>query len=554
MKTLKLLFYSVLISLATLISCTNNDVDDLPAPQESAAMQSTLTELRTLYNDDGTINSDVNPTGNLIFDFCFEFVFPIELIYNTGSTVTVNSLEELIEVLINTTEELYIVGIEFPFNVEIYNPETNEVEIITITNESEFAALLASCIFGDPCDCDDEYEPVCVEIQENGQTIIIMFPNECFAECEGFTEDQYFDCDEDDDCDCDDEYDPVCVETPNGGIIEFDNECEAICEGFTPNDFIECEDEGCDCDDEYDPVCVEVEENGQTVIITFDNECEALCEGFTEEDFIDCENDEECDISELEVEVGECNDDGTYSITINFEYEGTDNQEYFDLYVRNGVLLGYYALADLPLTIENFGLSGFDYDYIKVCINDNTECCEEEEWEAPECEDDNNECNISNLDVEVGECNPVGTYSITIDFEYENTNGQQYFDLYVRNDVFIGYYELADLPLTIENFELSGFDHDYIKVCINDNTDCCEELEWDAPDCDGDEDDCYEYVFPISLTLNTGDAVTVDSNEEVDYYLDLGYYLVYPIELIINDETITVYQGILEGAYGERCD
>jgi len=557
MKTPKLLFYSVLISLATLTSCTNNDVDNLPTPQESATMQTALTELGTLYNEDGTINSEMNPTGNLMFDFCFEFVFPIELIYNTGSTVTVNSLEELIEVLISSTEELYIVGIEFPFNVEIYNPDTNEVEIITITNESEFASLLASCLFDDPCDCDDgdgdgdgdndDDDSVCVEIQENGQTIIITFPNACYAECEGFTEDQYFECDEDDDCECDDVYDPVCVETPNAGIIEFDNECEALCEGYTPNDFVECEDDGCDCPDEYDPVCVEVENE----IIEFFNACYAECEGFTEEDFVDCENDEDCNISELEVTVGECNDDGTYSITINFEYEGTD-QENFDLFIRNNEFIGYYALADLPLTIENFELSGFDYDYLKVCINDNSDCCQELEWEAPECED-NNECDISELEVEVGECNPNGTYLITIDFEYENTDGQQYFDLYVRNGVFVGYYSLSDLPLTIENFELSGYDYDYIKVCINDNSDCCEELEWEAPDCNGNGGDCYEYGFPISMMSNNM-IVSVNSNEDVDYYLELGYQLVYPIELIINDETILVYQGILEGAYGERCE
>ncbi len=547
MKPIKLLFYSLLISLATLTSCTNNDVNDLPDPQESASMQTSLDNLRMLFNENGEVIDEMNPTGNLLFDFCFEFVYPIELIFNNGSTITINSIEELIEVLINSTEELYIVGIEFPFDVEIYNPDTNEVEIVTITNESEFAALLASCIFGNDCDCTDEFDPVCVEIEENGQNIIIMFPNACFAECEGFTEDQYFECN-DDGCDCDDEYDPVCVETPNGEIIEFFNECYALCEGYTPNDFVECEDDGCDCPDEYDPVCVE----SGGAIIEFQNACYAECEGFTEDDFVDCEDDDECEISELEVEVGECNNDETYSLTINFEYEGTD-QEFFDLYVRNDEFIGYYALADLPLTIENFELSGYDNDYIKVCINDNLDCCEEIEWEAPDCDGNGDDCEISELEVEVGECNNDDTYSLTINFEYENTGDQEFFDLFVRNNVLIGYFALADLPLTIENFELSGYDNDYIKVCINDNSDCCEEIEWEAPDCDGDGDDCYEFVFPITMYLG-GESVVVDSNEEVDEYLELGWDLLYPIDIIVNKEIITVYQGILEGVYGERCD
>ena len=55
------------------------------------------------------------------------------------------------------------------------------------------------------------------------------------------------------------------------------------------------------------------------------------------------------------------------------------------------------------------------------------------------------------------------------------------------------------------------------------------------------------------MTL-AGNVVEVGSNEHIDYKLDLGYELIYPIELIINSEIILVYQGILEGVYGERCD
>jgi len=550
MKNLKLLFLSLVISMGIFTSCTdNNDIDNLPEVQESETVQSVIAELRTMYNDDGTVIIDNHPTGDMVFDFCFEFVYPITLIYNTGTTVEVNSLEELIVILINPTDELFIVGIEFPFNVEVYNPNTNEVETITITNEAEFAALLENCVFDD-CNCTDEFDPVCVDIEENGQTFTITFPNSCWAECEGFTTDQYYTC-EIDDCECPSDYDPVCVEMPSGDIIEFDNECLALCEGFTPNNFVDCEsDDGCDCGNEYAPVCVEV--NGE--LIEFQNYCYAQCEGYEQSDMVDCENNNDgCDITNLNVTVGDCNDDGTYAITISFDYEGT-NQNNFNVYVRNDELLGNYSVSNLPLTISNFELSGYDEDYIKVCFEDTNSdegCCEEMEWYPPNC-DDTGDCNISNLEVTVGECNPVGTYVLTIDFEYENVGNQEYFDLYVRNGVLLGYYSLADLPLTIYDFELSGYDDDYIKVCINDNSDCCQEIEWEAPDCEGD-DLCYEYVFPVSLYLN-GTTVTVNSNEEIDEYLELGYNLSYPIDIIYNGETITVQQGILEGGYGERCD
>ena len=341
MKTIKLLLYSLLISTIALTSCTNDDTTEVPEMQESASTQLALNHLINLYTDDGTAIENMNPTGHLIFDFCFEFVYPINLLYNNGSIITINSNEELIEVLINMTDQLYIAGIEFPFNVEVYNPETNEIELLTITNETEFTNLIASCFFDNSCECDDEFDPVCIEIIENNEPIIITFPNACYA----------------------------------------------LCEGFTEEDFVDCNN-GCGCGDQLDPVCVEIEDNGEIILITFINACEALCEGFTENDFVDCENDNGCDISELEIEVVECNNDETYQLTINFEYENTNGQEHFDLYVRNGVLLGNFQVSELPLTIEHFPLSGHDYDYIKVCINDNSDCYEAIEWEAPDCSTD----------------------------------------------------------------------------------------------------------------------------------------------------------------------
>ncbi len=47
---------------------------------------------------------------------------------------------------------------------------------------------------------------------------------------------------------------------------------------------------------------------------------------------------------------------------------------------------------------------------------------------------------------------------------------------------------------------------------------------------------------------------SVNSNEHVDYKLSLGGELVYPLEITIDNDTFTVWQGILEGAYGDRCD
>jgi len=156
-----------------------------------------------------------------------------------------------------------------------------------------------------PCeDCLNEpFEFVCV-LDDDGE--IFPFPNACFAECEGYTSNDFVECEgytSDDftecdnnpwgnDCDCDFEFEPVCVDV-NGEILPFPNACLAECEGFT--DFVDCDSitfpgNPCpDCDDEpIEPICVET---APGIICPFPNLCYAECEGYTIDQVVDCDND-----------------------------------------------------------------------------------------------------------------------------------------------------------------------------------------------------------------------------------------------------------------------
>ncbi len=372
--------------------------------------------------------------------------------------VTVNSVEELVNVIINSSQELYITGVVFPFDVTLYDIESNELIVQTINNEEEFSNLIANCYFNDPCICTEEYDPVCVEIIANDSLILITFPNSCYA----------------------------------------------------------------------------------------------FCEGFTESDLVNCENNTECTIYDLEVITGDCTSDNTYNMTINFQYEEIGEQEFFDLYARNDELIGYFPLSSLPLTIINFPSSGENYDFVKVCINDNLDCCKEIEWLPPNCNGQGSNCEITSLDVVAGECNDDGsTYNLLLDFDFENTNGQEFFEIYFRDDVFYDYFQLSALPITINDFPSSGLENDFIKIVINDMPECSENIEWINP-CFSDTF-CYEYVFPIEMIVD-GQVWSVNSNEHVDYKLSIGGELIYPLDIRIDNEIFTVWQGILEGAYGDRCD
>tara|TARA_B110000444_G_scaffold259025_1_gene301555 strand:+ start:20667 stop:22046 length:1380 start_codon:yes stop_codon:yes gene_type:complete len=459
MKKYAKLIFGFLLLLVISVACTNDDSNiELVEVHQSTSIQNALNQLRSYYHEDGTINEDMNPTNNLVFDFCFEFIYPLSLSYNNEVIVTVNSIEELINVIINSSQELYIDGVVFPFDVTLYDVESNELVVQTINDEEEFSNLIADCYFNDPCICTEEYDPVCVEIIANDSVMVITFPNSCYA----------------------------------------------------------------------------------------------FCEGFTESDLVNCENNTECAIYDLEVITGNCNEDDTYNMTINFQYEEIGEQEYFDLYARNDELIGYFPLSSLPLTIINFPSSGEDYDFVKVCINDNPDCCKEIEWLPPSCIGQGSNCEITSLDLIAGECNDDGsTYNLLLDFDFENTNGQEFFEIYFRDDVFYDYFQLSALPITINNFPSSGLENDFIKIVINDMPECSENIEWINP-CFSDTF-CYEYVFPIEMIVD-GQVWSVNSNEHVDYKLSIGGELIYPLDIRIDNEIFTVWQGILEGAYGERCD
>ena len=199
---------------------------------------------------------------------------------------------------------------------------------------------------------------------------------------------------------------------------------------------------------------------------------------FAEIEFFPPDCDEGCNIYDLEVSVGECTSEETYLIEIAFQYDNPGN-EFFDLFVRNDELIGTYRLDELPLVLEDFLISGNQDDYIKICINDNPDCCIVTEFSSQDCEE---ECEISELTIVPGECTSDSTYTLTLDF-IATDPGNDYFEVFTRNNVLFDFYLLSELPLTIEHFPVSGFDYDFIKVCINDVEDCCKEVEYMAPDC-----------------------------------------------------------------------
>ena len=90
----------------------------------------------------------------------------------------------------------------------------------------------------------------------------------------------------------------------------------------------------------------------------------------------------------------------------------------------------------------------------------------------------------------------------------------------------IAQFQLSELPLTIEDFPLSGYENDYIKVCVNNNQDCCEEIEWSAPDCS--PNDCTEEIIasylvecPWDINASSGDYIYI-FNSDLSFSITLS--------------------------------
>jgi len=429
MKNLKRILLSMIVAIFALTSCTNEEpiVNQEKEAVESVSARTAMNELQYHFDENGALRSSNNQTGNILFDYCFDFEYPVTFSYNTDTTVTVNDFDALVAVLINMTDSLYVDGIVFPFNVTVFDDTTGTIVVQTITNESDFEVLITSCSFDEEdCACTDDFEPVCIEVAvDNGDSFVMQFPNMCVAECVGFTQNNVVDCGNvidpgvgADNCfefeypfslvyidgttiviNSDGDWESAMY-TMVGGfdfvypfnvILTANGNVETIHDANEFGDLLEtCYDVAspCDCSTDYDSICVE----SDGFVIEYTNFCLAQCDGFTQDDVVDCDpSGGDCNITNLAVTVGDCNGNGTYNLTINFDHENANN-EYFDLYVRNNQFMGYYLLSDLPITITNFYPSDMTEDYIKVAINDNNDCYSEFEWISPDCGDINMPC------------------------------------------------------------------------------------------------------------------------------------------------------------------
>lgn len=329
MKKIKILVLLVAVSVATFYSCTdNNPIENEAVAQNSVAMRTAMNELKIA----NAISDRHSANATAANPFCFTFVYPLTISYNTGTTVTVSSLDGLLDILANETPNLYISGIAFPFQV------MHNGAVSTIASEGQFIALLMSC--GYTTINTDLLNSFCFDIVYP-MTIVVNNQNVTITSQQGLI---------------------PYLNNPSNGMaqivyplsVNYNNQVVVIDNIYELYQMINnCDD--CICTAVYEPVCVQT----TTGIVEFGNLCYAQCAGYTQNDLVVCNPSTDCDVFNLTATPGPCNGNGTttFPVTINFSYTNAPGTT-FEVHDESGNLMGTYPLSSLPVTVNGFNNSG----------------------------------------------------------------------------------------------------------------------------------------------------------------------------------------------------
>ena len=178
----KIVIFTIFCCLFLPFSCDNNEGSNLNADNNNNSNEiliRSMSELMGQFDAEGNADYSENPTGNMVLDFCFEFIFPIDFEISNNSIETIESLNELIELLIQSNDDYYISDILYPFEVMIFDEDNDSMEVLMIENEEDFNILLNDCEFDlDEDDiCHEIYDPVCILISDMYGCLLYTSPS-----------------------------------------------------------------------------------------------------------------------------------------------------------------------------------------------------------------------------------------------------------------------------------------------------------------------------------------------------------------------------------------
>ncbi|MBI5914453.1 MAG: T9SS type A sorting domain-containing protein, partial [Bacteroidetes bacterium] len=187
----------------------------------------------------------------------------------------------------------------------------------------------------------------------------------------------------------------------------------------------------------------------------------------------------DCHIFDLVADVHPCLPNGTFYVTLNVQHANTSD---FFKVQGNGIVYGIFSYDDLPVEIGPLvGNGTTPYEFVLRDLH-HPDCADDISIGTVECAG-GADCEIHDLIADPGECHPDDTYNLWVWFDYENP-GNNFYDVY-HNGTFVDYFHLSHIPTTLPHLTANDEPLQTVTVCINDNPNCCQSVQYEAPDCDG---------------------------------------------------------------------
>ncbi len=216
---------------------------------------------------------------------------------------------------------------------------------------------------------------------------------------------------------------------------------------------------------------------------------------------------DDCDLGPLKLEQTECDADGTYFVTLNFDYPDANGR--FRL-IQNGDTLGQFAYAELPIRLGPFDEP--QPNGLIVQVQDLAdEQCEQKGFISPlGCPTE--PCVLYNLKTNDFECLEEGTYHMTLSYRSEGLREDQ-----VLVATFSSGYQFRFLagenPVRITDIPLPDAKQDVVTLCAaNGPESCCITIDYDVP--------CRNTCGLSNLDVKAGDC---DAEGRFDLKVDMDY-------------------------------
>ncbi len=252
-----------------------------------------------------------------------------------------------------------------------------------------------------------------------------------------------------------------------------------------------------------------------------------------------------CSFFECQINIDEnyeidCNDDGTYNLTLSYNVFNS-NSDFLIVKVNGEVSDSVLITPNQAFTVNNIvSNANDDFDNISICVGSSADCCAGIDILQPSCEPIT-PCVITNLDA-VAVCSiDSPTFDIVLSYEYEGSSNQV--EVFINGDSY-GIWA-AQFP-SIDLGPFSNINSPDFNIEVRDvNTSilCSDSTFLAAPMCE-------EFV-PCTLDFIQSDSVVCNSDGSYNVNIFYGNGGSSPnnlVEVFVNNELLDVFadNGVIE--------